>query len=230
MKINARFRLQVLVQNSLFVVLLIAIVASILYLTRDVNRQWDLTQGKNNTLSQASLDVLDEVSGPITITAFATTRDAEGNLRQEIQDFIAPYQRAKKDVSLTFVDPREDPGRATKAGVRLNGELVVEVNNRSENLATATEQAFTNLLVRLMRSSEQLIVALDGHGEGRFVPGPGFDAKNPATLCSSASVACSSTCSSTAARIDVVNESMLIRSQYSSARLRTVRSISTART
>jgi ABC-type uncharacterized transport system involved in gliding motility auxiliary subunit len=175
MKINARFRLQVLVQNSLFVVLLIAIVASILYLTRDVNRQWDLTQGKNNTLSQASLDVLDEVSGPITITAFATTRDAEGNLRQEIQDFIAPYQRAKKDVSLTFVDPREDPGRATKAGVRLNGELVVEVNNRSENLATATEQAFTNLLVRLMRSSEQLIVALDGHGEGRLNKPANFD-------------------------------------------------------
>jgi len=175
MKINARFRLQVLVQNSLFVVLLIAIVATISYLTRDVKTQWDLTQGKRNSLSQASIEVLDELHGPVTITAFATTRDAEGNLRQMIQDFIAPYQRAKQDISLTFVDPREDPERAKKAGVRVDGELVVEVNDRSENLDTLTEQELTNLLVRLMRSSEHLIVALDGHGEGRFKKPANFD-------------------------------------------------------
>lgn len=175
MKINARFRLQVLVQNSLFVVLLIAIVASILYMTRDVKTQWDLTQSKRNTLSQASIEVLDELPGPVTITAFATTRDAEGNLRQMIQDFITPYQRAKENVSLTFVDPREDPERAKKAGVRVDGELVVEVNDRSENLDTLTEQELTNLLVRLMRSSEHLIVALDGHGEGSFDKPANFD-------------------------------------------------------
>ena len=98
MKINARFHLQVLVQNSLFVVLLVAIVASILYLTRDVKTQWDLTQSKRNTLSQASINVLDEVSGPITITAYATTQDAESDLRKLIQDFITPYQRAKDDL------------------------------------------------------------------------------------------------------------------------------------
>ena len=138
MKINARFRLQVLVQNSLFVVLLITIVGSILYLTKDVKTQWDLTQSKRNTLSQASVEVLNEISGPVTITAFATTRDAEGNLRQLIQDFIAPYQRAKENISLTFVDPREDPARAKQAGVRVDGEMVVEVNNRSENLDTLT--------------------------------------------------------------------------------------------
>jgi len=175
MKINARFRLQVLVQNSLFVVLLIAIVGSILYLTKDVKTQWDLTQSKRNTLSQASVEVLNEISGPVTITAFATTRDAEGNLRQLIQDFIAPYQRAKENISLTFVDPREDPARAKQAGVRVDGELVVEVNNRSENLDTLTEQELTNLLVRLMRSSEHLIVALDGHGEGRLNKPANFD-------------------------------------------------------
>lgn len=175
MKINPRFRLQVLVQNSLFVVLLVAIVASILYLTRDDKTQWDLTQSKRNTLSQASIDVLNEIPGPVTITAYATTRDEEGSLRQIIQDFITPYQRAKKDVSLTFVNPREDPKRAKEAGVRVDGELVVEVNSRRENLATLTEQELTNLLVRLMRSSEHLIVTLDGHGEGGLSKPANFD-------------------------------------------------------
>jgi ABC-type uncharacterized transport system involved in gliding motility auxiliary subunit len=175
MKINARFRLQILVQNSLFVVLLIAIVASVLYLTRDVKTQWDLTQSKRNTLSQASIDILDDISGPITITAYATAQDAEGDLRKLIQGFITPYQRAKDDVSLTFVDPREDPGQATKAGVRVNGELVVELSGRSENLDTLTEQELTNLLVRLMRSAERMVTGLDGHGEGKLDGRANFD-------------------------------------------------------
>jgi ABC-type uncharacterized transport system involved in gliding motility auxiliary subunit len=175
MKINARFRLQILVQNSLFVVLLVAIVASVLYLTRDVNTQWDLTQGKRNTLSQASIDILDEISGPVTITAFATTQDAEGDLRKMVQDFITPYQRAKDDVSLTFVDPREDPARAKQAGVRVNGELVIELSGRTENLDSLTEQEMTNLLLRLMRSSERLVTALDGHGEGKLDGSTNFD-------------------------------------------------------
>ncbi len=178
MKINARFRLQVLVQNSLFVVLLIAIVASILYLTKDVKTQWDLTDSKRNTLSPASVEVLNQIPGPITITAYATARDAEGNLRQRLQDVIAPYQRAKDNVTLTFVDPREDPAAVKKAGVRLDGELVVEVNDRSENLGTVNEQELTNLLVRLMRSSERLVMALDGHGEGRFNKPANYDLSN----------------------------------------------------
>ena len=175
MKINARFRLQLLIQNGLFVVLLLSITATVLYLTRDVKTQWDLTQGKRNTLSQASSDILDGISGPITITAYATAQDAETDLRALIQSFISPYQRAKDDVSLTFVDPREDPARAKQAGVRVNGELVVELNGRSENLGTLTEQELTNLLVRLMRSSERLVTALDGHGEGKLDGRANFD-------------------------------------------------------
>jgi len=174
MNINPRLRLQILVQNSLFVVLLIGIVAAIVYLTKDVTTTWDLTQSKRNTLSQASIDVLDKITGPVSITAFATP-DAEGDLREPIQDFIAPFQRAKQNLSLTFVDPREDPIAAKEAGVRVNGELVVEFNGRSENLRTLREQEMVNLLLRLMHSSESLVNALDGHGEGKLDGAANFD-------------------------------------------------------
>ena len=103
MKKNTRLRLQILAQNSLFLVLLIALVAAIAYLTSDIKTVWDLTQSKRNTLSDASVDVLDQIPGPVEIRAFATA-DAEGDLRRPIQDFIRPYQRAKNDISLTFID------------------------------------------------------------------------------------------------------------------------------
>lgn len=168
MKTNPKLRFQVLLQNSVFVVLLVGIVAAIGFLTKDIRTQWDLTISKRNSLSQASAEVLNQIDGPISVVAYATKADAEGNLRNTIQSFIAPYQRAKRDIELSFVDPREDPKRTQAAGVRLDGELVVSYNGRSENLSNLTEQELTNLLVRLMRSSDRLVMYLDGHGEGKL--------------------------------------------------------------
>ena len=168
MKTKSKLRIQALLQNSVFVVLLIGVVAAIGYLTKDIRTQWDLTISKRNTLSPASAEVLGQIEGPVSITAYATRADAEGNLRNTIQNFIAPYQRAKRDIELSFIDPREDPKKAQAAGVRLDGELVVGYNGRSENLSNLTEQELTNLLVRLMRSSDRLVMYLDGHGEGKL--------------------------------------------------------------
>jgi ABC-type uncharacterized transport system involved in gliding motility auxiliary subunit len=168
MKMNRRLRLQMLMQNSVFVVLLVALVGAVLYLTKDIKVQWDLTQGKRNTLSPASAEVLGKIAGPVRITAFATRQDTEGDIRKTVQDFLAPYQRVKPDMAVVFVDPREEPQRAQEAGVRLNGELVVEYGGRKENLSNLSEQDLTNLLLRLVRSSERRVMSLDGHGEAKL--------------------------------------------------------------
>jgi ABC-type uncharacterized transport system involved in gliding motility auxiliary subunit len=89
-------------------------------------------------------------------------------MRRTVQDFLAPYQRAKSDLTLTFVDPREEPQRAQEAGVRLNGELVVEYGGRKENLSNLSEQDLTNLLVRLVRSADRMVMYLEGHGEAKL--------------------------------------------------------------
>ncbi|UCD69137.1 MAG: GldG family protein [Betaproteobacteria bacterium] len=174
MKISPRLRLHILFQNSLFVVLLIGIVAAVIFLTKDIDTTWDLTQSKRNTLSQASIDVLEQISEPISVTAFAAP-DAEEDVRGAIQNFIAPFQRAKRDLSLTFIDPREDPVAAKDAGVRVNGELVITLSERTDNLRTLSEQEMVNLLLRLMRSSESLISTMDGHGEGKLEGVANFD-------------------------------------------------------
>lgn len=168
MKLNRRLRLQLLIQNSLFAVLLIGLVLAIGWITRDIKTQWDLTQGKRNTLSQASTDVLGELADPVNVTAYATAQDAEGDIRKTVQTFVGPYQRAKKDFVLTFIDPREQPQKAQAAGVRMNGELVIEYHGRSEHLTTLTEQELTNLLLRLARSAERRVGYLDGHGERKL--------------------------------------------------------------
>ena len=47
----------------------------------------------------------------------------------------------------------------------------MEYQRRSERLAEFNEQAFTNVLLRLARGAERLVLWLDGHGE-RKLNGP----------------------------------------------------------
>lgn len=168
MNAHRKLRLQLLIQNGIFVLLLLALAAGIAWVTRDIKTQWDLTQGNRNTLSPAAADVLKQLRGPVGVTAYATAQDTEGDVRKAVQTFVAPFQRAKPDFSVTFVDPREQPQKAQAAGVRVNGELVVEFDGRSEHLTNLTEQDLSNLLLRLARSSERQVMYLDGHGEAKL--------------------------------------------------------------
>jgi ABC-type uncharacterized transport system involved in gliding motility auxiliary subunit len=160
--IDRKFRVRMSAQNWLFVLLLIVFAGLVSYAAREYKKEWDVSLNARNTLSQATTDMLKQLSGPVTVTSYATGQE---DLRKVVRDFLAPYQRLKPDINLAFIDPREQPKLAQAAGVQVNGELVVEYGKRSENIAALTEQQFANLLMRLARGSERKVMSLDGHGE-----------------------------------------------------------------
>jgi ABC-type uncharacterized transport system involved in gliding motility auxiliary subunit len=169
MQAGRRLRLEVLVQNGLFVALLVAAVGLVAYLAREYRVEKDLTLSTRNTISPAAAEVLLRLKGPVKVVSYASPQDARlGNLRRATREFLASYQRAKPDIELEFVDPRADPKRAAAAGIRVNGEMVVEYNERSAHLTELSETAFVNLIMRLARSGERLALALEGHGERRL--------------------------------------------------------------
>jgi len=167
-----RRRLQMMVHHGLFVVLLVVLAALLAYLAHEYRIEHDLTRSHRNTLSAATLEVLKRLEGPVAVTAYALARDARGDhMHQRIEEFLRPYQRAKPDIGLTLVDPREQPRAAAQAGVRAPVELVVEYRRRSERLTEFNEQAFANVLMKLARGADRLVLWLDGHGE-RKLDGP----------------------------------------------------------
>jgi ABC-type uncharacterized transport system involved in gliding motility auxiliary subunit len=168
MEVTPKLRTRMLMQNGVFVVLLVALASLIAFFAREYRAEYDLTQNARNTLSQQTRDVLAKFNGPLKVTVYATRQDARGDARKQVQDFLAPYQRAKPDLAVTVVDPREEPKLAQAAGIRVNGESVVEYNQKSEHLTEYNEQSFINAVMRLARSSERLVMALDGHGERRL--------------------------------------------------------------
>ncbi len=160
--IDRKFRLKLSAQNWLFVLLLIVFAGLASYLAREYKKEWDVSLNARNTLSTATIDMLKQLEGPVSVTSYAT---AQEDLRKVVRDFLAPYQRLKPDITLSFVDPREQPKLAQAAGVQVNGEMVVQFGKRSENINMLTEQSFANLLMRLARGTERMVMSLDGHGE-----------------------------------------------------------------
>lgn len=168
MKINSKFRWQLLAQNWMFVLVFLALVVMLGYLSSQYRWAKDITQANRNILTQGSVNVLKQMDGDINITVFATNDDANNGdtFRKGMLDFVARYQREKKNVFIKFINPSEEPKLAQEAGVKVDGETIVEYNKRSEHITPPfAEQEMTNLLVRLSRTNNQPVMYLDGHGE-----------------------------------------------------------------
>jgi len=162
MQVTRKSRLHIRLQNIAFVVLFVAAMGLLAWLSTRYTYQADWSAGTRNTLSEPSRLLLDTLKGPIEITAF--TGDT-GNLRKGIANLVARYQRYKSDIRLEFVDPNQDPERTRAQGISIGGELLISYHGRSEKLQDLSEQGLSNALQRVGRQAQRWIVFLEGHGE-----------------------------------------------------------------
>lgn len=167
MQLNKKIHRQQRLQTWSFVVLFLAVIGLLAYLSTRYHVQADWTASGRHTLSQASVELLQKLDAPVTLTSFSRADDLSG-LRKRTRELVSRYRRIKPDISLEFVDPDQHPEQVRELGITLDGELRVEYGGRAENLKSIGEQALTNALQRMMRSGERRVVALNGHGERRI--------------------------------------------------------------
>jgi ABC-type uncharacterized transport system involved in gliding motility auxiliary subunit len=162
MQVTSKSHLLVRLQNIAFVVLFLAMIGLLAWLSTRYVYQADWTAGARNTLSASSQSLLSELEGTVQITAYARE---EVQLRKHIHELVARYQRYKPDLQLDFVNPDTAPEKTRTLGITVDGELVIEHGGRTENLRELSEQALTNALARVARSDARSLVFLSGHGE-----------------------------------------------------------------
>ncbi|MEK9931918.1 MAG: DUF4350 domain-containing protein [Methylophilaceae bacterium] len=168
MNFSKKIKFQLLMQNSFFVLVFIALIILLGFLSKQFVFTADITQSNKSVLSKGSVEILKNLDGPINLTVFATNDNVSQNdtFRQSMLNFIGKYQREKKDVYIKFINPTEEPKLAQELGIRSDGEVIVEYKKRTEHIVPPfAEQDLTNLLVRLSRTNEKPVMYLDGHGE-----------------------------------------------------------------
>lgn len=162
MEVTKRTHLQASLQNAVFMLLLVIVIALIAWLSTHYKIEADWTINNRYTLSEASKKLLVQLKDPVTITAYASN---DPDLRTPIKDLIGRYQNQKSDISLRFVDPFTSPNQVREEGIQFDGEVIIEYQNRAEHIRQVSEQSLTSALQRLLRNENRLIVFLEGHGE-----------------------------------------------------------------
>jgi len=148
--------------DGLFAVLLLAAALLLAFLSTRFGWQYDFSYAQRASLDTRTLQLLRRLEAPVAITSYAPP---DNELRGAIAEFVARYQRVKRDITLTFVDPDADPAATREAGIQVSGELVIAYQGRREPLKLLTERELDNALVRLARARARLVAFLDGDGE-----------------------------------------------------------------
>jgi ABC-type uncharacterized transport system involved in gliding motility auxiliary subunit len=163
MKVTPRSRQVLRLHNVVFVLLFLAFLGLLGWLSTRYVYESDWTVGGRNTLSEASTTLLKGLQGEVVITAYA--REASPLVRKRITEMVGRYQRRKPDIKLVFVNPDQEPEKTRELGITTDGELVIEYQGRSERLEEITESGLTNALQRVARGGERRLFFLTGHGE-----------------------------------------------------------------
>ncbi len=162
MKIIVTSRIQSRINSIVTLLLILCLTGLLAWLSVRYQTQMDWTQSGRHTLSHASQEVLNQIDGPVEITAYAREDAA---LRQAVEKIVGRYQRLKPDIKLHFVNPDAVPDEVRSAGISVNGEMLLRYQGRTEHVKTGTEEEFTNALERLARGSEHWLAFVEGHGE-----------------------------------------------------------------
>ncbi|MGH8581890.1 MAG: GldG family protein [Gammaproteobacteria bacterium] len=162
MIVTQKTRRKLRLQGTLLVLLTAGIIGLLAWLSTRYTYSADCTQAGRHTLSEASTKLLERFKEPLAITAYARPHQETHDV---IQGLVDRYRRVKPDISLRFVNPDTVPDEVRRAGVRSDGELVVQYAGRAEHVEEHSEERLTNALQRLLRDEERWVVFLEGHGE-----------------------------------------------------------------
>lgn len=142
------------------VVVVLGILVAINYLGSRHNKRWDLTAGKQYSLSDQTRKVLQGLQKPVRIKVFAGSDDF-GRFRERLDE----YQYASRQVSVEYIDAVKRPALANQYNIQALGTVVFEYDGRTERVTSDGEQELTNGLIKIIQGTQHKVYFVQGHGE-----------------------------------------------------------------
>jgi len=142
------------------VVVVLAILFAINYLSSRHNKRWDLTAAKQFSLSDQTKKVLQDLKKPVHIRVFDRS---EGFPR--FRERLDEYQYASKQVTVEYIDLEKRPTLANELKIQTAGTVVMDYEGRTERVTSDAEQDLTNGLIKVIQGKTHKVYFVQGHGE-----------------------------------------------------------------
>jgi ABC-type uncharacterized transport system involved in gliding motility auxiliary subunit len=144
----------------------VAVVVVLNILAGSYSRRWDLTANHVYQLSPEMRAALRRLDAPVRVLLFAQQTELP-----KYRDRLKEYSEASRLVAIEYVDVDAQPtvqvGADLQVGPRAqeNGTAVIEYRGRVELIKAASEQDFTNALIRLREGRTRKLYFTAGHAE-----------------------------------------------------------------
>jgi ABC-type uncharacterized transport system involved in gliding motility auxiliary subunit len=162
MRMDSRQRLQYRVQSGLFLLLFIALLAALGWLSNRYPVVFDMSANQRNSLSPESARLVAEIDQPMKVTLFATPANQS---KPALEALFERYRQLQPRIEFESLNPDLHPELLRQHDIRFDGEVLLEYQGRSEKLAQIDETAVSSAIQRLLRQGERWLVFLEGHGE-----------------------------------------------------------------
>ncbi len=121
----------------------------------------DLTEDKSNTLSSELSSAVKTLPEKVTATAFFSQSSTD--TAEKLLNNIKSNSNGKFDYQ--FINPDRDPQAARNAGITGDGKILLQMGDRKEIVASASETEILKGLLRLLNPGSNVVYFLTGHGE-----------------------------------------------------------------
>lgn len=121
----------------------------------------DMTEDNTNTIAPELADALDRLPEKVTATAFFAQNS--GEFANQLLSNIKANSNGKFDYQ--FVNPDRDPQAAINAGITGDGKILLQMGDRQEIVAFASDNEILKGLLRLLNPGSDAVYFLIGHGE-----------------------------------------------------------------
>jgi ABC-type uncharacterized transport system involved in gliding motility auxiliary subunit len=132
------------------------------YLVYNHNKSWDLTQDKENTLTQETVDMLKALPENVIAEAYFSSSTSSDSARAILNQYKT--ESAGK-FEFEFIDPVKNPVAAQNANITTDGTVILRMGDHQELVTFLSEEQIDIALVKLINPQSRSVYFLSGHGE-----------------------------------------------------------------
>lgn len=148
--------------SILTVLLLVAILAIVNFLSVRHSVRWDFSENQNFTLAPQTYRVLRALKHDVKITVFTREKDPG---YQTFKERLESYRQASPKLAVEFVDPEKEPKIAQDFGIFRTDTAVFESNGQTIRVTSPSEVELTGAILRISKDTKKRIVFIEGHSE-----------------------------------------------------------------
>lgn len=128
------------------------------------NERWDLTEGKQFTLADQSIDIVKKLDREVEVVGFFMSGSPE---ERSFRDLMDRYKEHTTLLKVELYDPQNSPLMAEQMKITSEtGTVLLKVGEREERLETDFgEETVTNAIVRVTSDRQHSVCLVEGHGE-----------------------------------------------------------------